>query len=118
MRMYLIHVSSEKVHAHDFFIDSRRSDMTNERMPEFHVQDGHAFPNLQAPSTRPRSASGSSMDDTELEAKLRKTLQEGDDSEVDEAERELRELADKLARIRGSRGSGSRPDALKRTGTV
>ncbi|KAL5504839.1 hypothetical protein ACEPAH_7502 [Sanghuangporus vaninii] len=100
------------------FDDARRSDMTNERMPEFHVPDGTAFPNLQAPSTRPRSSSGNSMDDNELEAKFRKTLQDGDDDEVDEAELELRELANKLARIRGSRASGSRPDTLKRLGTV
>ncbi|EJD07740.1 Metallo-dependent phosphatase [Fomitiporia mediterranea MF3/22] len=96
------------------FDDARRSDMTNERMPEFHVHDDNAFPNLQAPSTRPRSHSGS-MDDADLEARIRKTLLDNDEGEGDEAERELRELADKLARIRGST---HRPDALKRHGTV
>ena len=89
--------------------------MTNERLPEFHLPEGVAFPNVQAPSTRPRSPSGITVDDNGIEAKLRKAVLENDDEEVDDAERELRELADKLARVRGS---SSRPDALKRHGTV
>ena len=93
--------------------------MTNERMPDFqHPSDApgaSSFPTVQAPSTRARSPAGS-IDDAELEAKFRKTLLDNSDDEddMDEAELELRHLADKLARVR----SGNRPDTLRRHGTV
>ncbi|KAH8109956.1 Metallo-dependent phosphatase [Phellopilus nigrolimitatus] len=94
------------------FDDARRSDMTNERMPEFqfHDESSRAFPALQAPSTRARSPSGS-MDDGDIEAKFRKTLTDSED----EDEIELRDLAERIAH---TRGHVARPPALKRHGTV
>ena len=96
--------------------------MTNERMPDFQspsdAPGASSFPTVQAPSTRARSPTGH-MDDAELEAKFRKTLlddSDADEDDLDEADVELRHLADKLARVRG--GGGNRPDTLRRHGTV
>ncbi|KAI5122876.1 hypothetical protein M0805_003328 [Coniferiporia weirii] len=95
------------------FDDARRSDMTNERLPQFHLEEEahRSFPILQAPSTRARSPSGS-MDDADLEARLRRTLV---DDQEDEEGLKLRDLADRIAHIRRPL---SRPEALKRYGTA
>ncbi|THH02932.1 hypothetical protein EW145_g6680 [Phellinidium pouzarii] len=95
------------------FDDARRSDMTNERLPEFHLEDEshRSFPVLQAPSTRARTPSGS-MDDFDIESRLRRSLADG---EEDEEEMEIRNLADRIAR---TPSSAVRPNALKRYGTV
>lgn len=84
---------------------SRRSDMTNERMPEFH-ESNPEFPALQAPSTRMRFGS---PDDSDIDKKFRRTLESEEDDE-------LSALAERVARIRRP---GARPSqALKRHDTV
>lgn len=84
---------------------SRRSDMTNERMPEFH-ESNLEFPALQAPSTRMRFGS---PDDSDIDKKFRCTLESEEDDE-------LSALAERLARIRRP---GARPSqTLKRHDTV
>lgn len=90
--------------------------MTNERMPEFHMLSptAQAFPMVQAPSTRARSPGAGVMDDADLEARLRRSIQDdfGEDSGVDPEL--LVDLAERISQARRA----PRPGALKRFGTV
>lgn len=97
-----------------WFSNRRRSDVTNERMPEYHFPSptSPSFPMVQAPSTRARSPSGtgSAMDDADLEARLRRSVQDGfgEDGGVDA---ELLDLAERISHAR-------KAPKLKRFGTV
>lgn len=57
---------------------SRRSDMTNERMPEFHESGNPEFPALQAPSTHMQIGC---LDDSDFDKQFRRTLESEEDDE-------------------------------------
>lgn len=82
-------------------------------MPEYHFPSPTttSFPMVQSPSTRARSpgGSGTAMDDADLEARLRRSVDGfGEDGGVDA---ELLDLAERISHAR-------RAPKLKRYGTV
>ncbi|KAF9559982.1 Metallo-dependent phosphatase [Agrocybe pediades] len=85
------------------FADARRSDIANERLPEF----SEPRPMFPAPSTR---SSRLSHDGLNMEDLLKQTLEEDDDEGG-----LVEKLADKIARGRSATG---RPGALKRFETT
>ncbi|KAF8869066.1 Metallo-dependent phosphatase-like protein [Infundibulicybe gibba] len=91
------------------FDDARRSDLLNERLPEF--DPGHLPGMFPVPSMRARSRGRSESDGMNMEYLIKKTLDDDDDEEGGVVER----LAEKIAR---GRAIAERPSALKRHGTA
>ncbi|TDL20363.1 Metallo-dependent phosphatase [Rickenella mellea] len=85
------------------FDDARRSDIDNERIPEFNEGASSSYPHLQAPSTRLRRANTS----VDMETVMRRAIDTDDD--------ETKQLAEMIARSDNRHG---RPRALKRHETV
>ena len=90
-----------------FRFHSRRSDIANERLPEFDAQRPTIFPVQSMRSPARRSSAEDGMDMEEL---IKRTLEEDvDDGGV------VEKLAEKIAR---GRNVASRPSGLKRHGTT
>ncbi|KIM43487.1 hypothetical protein M413DRAFT_381895 [Hebeloma cylindrosporum] len=89
------------------FADARRSDIANERLPEFDAQRPTIFP---VPSMRSPARRSSAEDGMDMEDLIKRTLEEDvDDGGV------VEKLAEKIAR---GRSVASRPSGLKRHGTT
>ena len=88
--------------------NSRRSDIANERLPEF---DAHQRPTIfPVPSMRSPARRSTAEDGMDMEDLIKRTLEEdADDGGV------VERLAEKIAR---GRSAASRPTGLKRHGTT
>ncbi|KAF5340239.1 hypothetical protein D9611_007793 [Ephemerocybe angulata] len=91
------------------FEEARKSDIANERLPEFEPRSA-IFP---APSMR---LSGREVDVGSMDTLIRRTLQEEKEGEDDE-DMLVEKVAERLAMGR-TLGAGSRPSTLKRHGTT
>ncbi|KAH9942708.1 Metallo-dependent phosphatase [Amylocystis lapponica] len=93
------------------FDDARRSDIANERLPQFDYTAAHDMPLVSVPSMRMPGLTGSTDGTDNMEALIRRALEEEGLSDGGVVER----LADRIAR--GRRATG-RPRALKRFETA
>ncbi|KAF9476233.1 Metallo-dependent phosphatase [Pholiota conissans] len=88
------------------FADARRSDIANERLPEFDLQRPTIFP---VPSMR-NTSRRSTADGLDMEDLIKRTLEEEDDEGGF-----VEKVADRIAR---GRNMATRPGGLKRHGTA
>ena len=86
-----------------FTLHRRRSDLSNERMPDFVREEESSTYNIQAPSTR------LSTEDNNIERRLHRTLSNDDVGD-------WKEIADSFARPRSA--PANRPSGLRRYGTA
>ncbi|KAJ2929566.1 hypothetical protein H1R20_g7537, partial [Candolleomyces eurysporus] len=98
---------SKSIHS---FEEARKSDIANERLPEFERRPD-MFP---APSMR---LGGRDVDAGSLDTLIRRTLAEEREGEDDNEDALVEKVAERLAKGR-TLGVGSRPAALKRYGTT
>lgn len=91
---------------YDFVLHSRRSDIINERLPEFDAHRPTIFP---VPSMR-NTSRRTSADGMDMEDLIKRTLDEDDDEGG-----VVEKLAERIAR---GRSVASRPGGLKRHGTA
>ncbi|RXW22783.1 hypothetical protein EST38_g3094 [Candolleomyces aberdarensis] len=98
---------SKSIHS---FEEARKSDIANERLPEFERRSD-MFP---APSMR---LGGRDVDAGSLDTLIRRTLAEEREAEGDDDDALVEKVAERLAKGR-TLGVGSRPAALKRYGTT